>query len=304
MRWVTYRAANGGERLGLVDEDRINGLGEGERLLDLLRAGGSALADAADRARVKPAEVLPLAGAHLLAPFQPPLVRDFSTFAQHMEVCYAAMGRALPANWNDRPNFYFSNPHCVIGPTDDIVAPGNVTELDFELGVAAVVGATARDLSVADAEDIIVGFTIFNDCSARDVQRTERIPHHAKDFASVVGPYFVTKDELAPYRDGDRYRLELTAFVNGRQYSRDLLSNMSWSYAQMASYASRGSTLVPGDMLVSGTCATGCILELSATHGTETYPWLAEGDELVLTAECLGEQRNRISFGPVPLPFQ
>jgi fumarylacetoacetate (FAA) hydrolase len=115
-----------------------------------------------------------------------------------------------------------------------------------------------------------------------------------KDTATGLGPYFVTKDELADFREGTGYRLRMTCAVNGTTYSDALWSDVYWSFAEMAAYASRGTSVQPGDVLGSGTCGTGCILELSRGPQGERYPWLQPGDEVVATVEGLGELRNVI----------
>jgi 2-keto-4-pentenoate hydratase/2-oxohepta-3-ene-1,7-dioic acid hydratase in catechol pathway len=89
----------------------------------------------------------------------------------------------------------------------------------------------------------------------------------------------------------------MTARVNGTEYSRASLSDIHWSFGEMLAYASRGTELVPGDVAGSGTCGTGCILELSLVHGGEAYPWLRPGDEVELEVEGLGRLRNRVVEG-------
>jgi 2-keto-4-pentenoate hydratase/2-oxohepta-3-ene-1,7-dioic acid hydratase in catechol pathway len=114
----------------------------------------------------------------------------------------------------------------------------------------------------------------------------------------------VTRDEIELLRKGRSFDLAMTAKVNGRQYSAGNLSDMYWSFGELVAYASRYATLVPGDVLGSGTCGTGCILELSWTHGTEAYPWLEDGDEVVLEIQRLGALGNRLSRGKEPIPLR
>jgi 2-keto-4-pentenoate hydratase/2-oxohepta-3-ene-1,7-dioic acid hydratase in catechol pathway len=140
-----------------------------------------------------------------------------------------------------------------------------------------------------------------NDWSARDLQVREMKlsmgPVKGKDFATTLGPVMVTPDELEPYRMGRAYDLAMTASVNGKEYSRASLADIYWTFGEMLAYASRGTTLVPGDVIGSGTCGTGCILELSMVHGQEAYPWLQPGDEVVLEVEHLGRLANRVVEG-------
>src|SRR5215211_2379003 len=213
----------------------------------------------------------------LLPPvLRPPSVRDFYAFEQHVKTARAARGLDVPEEWYRIPVFYFSNPEVIFGPEDEIPYPIGTKELDYELEVAAVVGAGGA----------IGGFTVMNDWSARDLQRKEmRIglgPAKGKDFATSLGPVVVTPDEL-----GD-LRLEMIARVNGEERSRGNLGEMYHSWEAIVSHAARNTELRPGDVLGSGTVGTGCILE----HGDER--WLQRGDEVELEVEGIGLLRNRI----------
>jgi 2-keto-4-pentenoate hydratase/2-oxohepta-3-ene-1,7-dioic acid hydratase in catechol pathway len=147
-----------------------------------------------------------------------------------------------------------------------------------------------------------------NDWSARDVQRREMKlsmgPVKGKDFATTLGPVLTTPDELEDARAGRAFDLRMTATVNGREYSQASLAEIYWSFEEMLAYASRGTELVPGDVIGSGTCGTGCILELSLVHGEEEYPWLRRGDEVTLAVERLGRVTNRVVEGPEVIPLR
>ena len=183
--------------------------------------------------------------------------------------------RSTP-EWYGRPVFYFSNPAAIYGPGDEISFPAESSEWDYELEVAAVIGAEGR----------IAGFTILNDWSARDLQRAEMTvglgPAKGKDFATSLGPVLVTPDEL-----GD-LRLEMTARINGEERSRGNLGDIHWPFEELAAHAAESTRLVPGDVLGSGTVGTGCILE----HGDGR--WLRSGDEVELEVEGIGVLRNRV----------
>lgn len=310
MRWATYRhRGERADRLGLVVADELWGLPVGTALIDLLGDDGDRLTTAAERARTAPAEVIPLADVELRAPIpRPPAVRDFYAFEQHVATARRARGLQVPPAWYDLPVFYFSNPHAIIGPDADVAAPPGSAALDYELEVAAVVGRGGRDLDPAEAETHIAGFTIMNDWSARDLQRREMTLHlgpgKGKDFATTLGPFLVTPDELTEVRAARAYDLEMTATVNGRVYSRATLADLYWSFGELLAYASRCATVAAGDVIGSGTAGTGCILELSLVHGPEAYPWLRPGDEVVLRVERLGAVRNRIVPGPPLRPLR
>ncbi|MCX5323377.1 fumarylacetoacetate hydrolase family protein [Streptomyces sp. NBC_00120] len=248
----------------------------------------------------------------LLPPLQPTSIRDFVTFEEHVEGVRRSVDgvSGVTEQWYAAPTFYFTNPHAVFGPHDDIPMPPGSALLDYELEVAAVIGREGRDLTPGQARDHIVGYTVFNDWSARDLQSAEMKvglgPCKGKDTATTLGPCLVTADELEPYRDGDGFlRLALTADVNGQVVGKDLLSNMSWTFEEMVAYASRGTRVVPGDVLGSGTCGNGgCLAELWGIRGEHTPPPLKAGDTVTLTAEGIGSVSNTVVPGadPVPLP--
>lgn len=214
----------------------------------------------------------------------------------------------MEPDWYELPVFYFSNRAAILGPGDPIPVPPGCQQLDFELEVGAVVGRGGSDLSPSEAERCIAGFTVLNDWSARDIQAREMKlnlgPAKGKDFATSLGPFLVTPDEIEPCRQAQAHDLTMTATVNGVEYSRASLADIYWSFGEMLAYASRGACVEPGDLIGSGTCGTGCIAELSLTHGSEAYPWLKPGDEVSLTVEHLGTLTNRVVAGRPLIPLR
>lgn len=223
-------------------------------------------------------------------------IRDFYAFEQHVKTCRAQRGLEMVAQWYEVPVFYFSNPASVIGHGDLVIPPRLTRELDFELELAAVIGKEASNLPPDDsAMDCIAGFTIYNDWSARDLQRTEMKvglgPSKGKDFANALGPHLIPFSQLSDrYIDG-RLHLRMRAWINGRCVSDANGSSMFWTWPQLLAHASRDTRLVPGDVIGSGTVGTGCILELTpeAVGG-----WLKAGDTVRLEIERLGILENRV----------
>jgi len=303
VRWVTYRNEGSAEdRAGLIVAGNIHGLPPQMSLLGLLGDDGERLARAGERAQSSPEEVRSFDDVTLRAPIPvPPTVRDFYAFEEHVRTARKRRGLEMDPDWYELPVFYFSNPYCVVGPDVDVaIAPG-ATEMDYELEVAAIVGMGGADLDASTADAHIAGFCIMNDWSARDVQRREMKlsmgPVKGKDFATSLGPMLVTPDELHIKAGGRAYDLTMTATVNGKEYSRASLASIHWSFGEMLAYASRGTRVEPGDVIGSGTCGTGCILELSLVHGSDAYPWLQPGDVVELSVERLGRLRNRVVPG-------
>jgi 2-keto-4-pentenoate hydratase/2-oxohepta-3-ene-1,7-dioic acid hydratase in catechol pathway len=222
----------------------------------------------------------------------PPSIRDFMSFEEHVVTSMEATGFAVDPTWYEFPVFYFTNPAAVKGPNDPVaISPGS-HEFDFELEVAAVIDRDCADVSAQEAENYIAGYTILCDWSARDLQSREMRqslgPAKGKDSSTSVGPFLVTPDDLEERRTSKGFDLGMSAWVNDQLYSQGNWRDIYWSFAQMISYASRGTRLVRGDLIGSGTVGTGCILELSRVHGTEKYPWLQPGDRVRLEIERLG----------------
>ena len=310
MRFVTYRhPETGHDRVGVLHGDVIHGLPQGTALIDLLGDDGDRLHSAGSSALRKPSEVASLGDVRLRAPLpRPSTIRDFYAFEQHVLTARARRGLDMDPDWYELPVFYFTNPYATQGPDEDIaIAPGSA-EMDYELEVAAVVGRGGADLDPATGEQHIAGYMVMNDWSARDVQRREMKlsmgPVKGKDFATSFGPVLVTPDEIEPYRKDRAFDLAMTARVNGVEWSRASLADIYWSFGEMLAYASRGTRVEPGDVIGSGTCGTGCILELSLVHGGEEYPWLKPGDIVELEVEQLGVLRNRVVSGPPLRPLR
>jgi 2-keto-4-pentenoate hydratase/2-oxohepta-3-ene-1,7-dioic acid hydratase in catechol pathway len=310
MRFVTYRHPDSEhDRAGVLQGEFVHGLPQGAALIDLLGDDGDRLHSAGEMALREPSEVAVLGDVQLRAPLpKPPTIRDFYAFEQHVRTARQRRGLDMIPEWYEFPVFYFSNPYATCGPEDDVHIPPDCVEMDYELEVAAVVGRAGSDLDPADAEQHIAGYTIMNDWSARDVQRREMKlsmgPVKGKDFATSLGPVLVTPDEIEPYRRDKAFDLQMIARVNGEEWSRASLSDIYWSFGEMLAWASRATRVEPGDVIGSGTCGTGCILELSLVHGSEKYPWLTPGDVVELEVEHLGVLRNTVRAGAPGRPLR
>jgi fumarylacetoacetate (FAA) hydrolase len=219
----------------------------------------------------------------------PPSLRDFYAFEQHVGTMWKRRDMEIPEAWYRLPIFYFSNVSEIRGPGEPVWAPRGSTELDYELEVAALIDTWVRDLDADRGEEAIGGYTILNDWSARDLQREETTvrlgPAKGKDFASSIGPWLVTPDELADARSGTGYDLAMTASVNGIELSRGTWSSAHFGFGQMVERASADVRLRPGDLLGSGTVGTGCLLEIK-DEGLKRY--LEPGDTVSLSIGRLG----------------
>ncbi|MFO0676434.1 MAG: fumarylacetoacetate hydrolase family protein [Polyangiaceae bacterium] len=246
--------------------------------------------------------VLPLADVTLFAPIpRPPSMRDGYAFRQHVETARRNRGLEMIPEFDMFPVFYFTNHGSVIGPGPLRVQKETANRLDFELEAAIVVGREGRNLTKENADAHVFGMTIMNDFSARALQMEEMKlslgPAKGKDFATGLGPWLVTMDELAshmrPSPEGARFDMEMRAFVNGKQVSLGNVKDMNWTFAQILERVSYGVTVSPGDVIGSGTCGTGCFLELNGSKITDNQ-WLRHGDTVALEIDGLGRLENTV----------
>ncbi len=220
----------------------------------------------------------------------PPTFRDFYAFERHVGTMWKRRDMEIPEAWYRIPVFYFSNVSELRGPGDPVWAPRGSNELDYELEVAALIDTPAIDLDPGRGDEAIGGYMILNDWSARDLQREETAvrlgPAKGKDFASSIGPWLVTPDEIADARSEKGYDLTMTASVNGQELSRGAWSSAHFSFGEMVQRASADVRLRPGDLLGSGTVGTGCLLEI---RDEKLGRYLQPGDEVRLAIVRLGE---------------
>lgn len=250
--------------------------------------------------------LLPDSEVDLLAPLpRPASMRDGYAFRQHVETARRNRGLPMIPEFDLFPVFYFTNHQAVIGPGELRVGGRRLERLDFELEIAAVIGREVRNPTLSEADEAVFGFTIMNDFSARALQMEEMKlnlgPAKGKDFATAIGPWLVTRDELAPRMsrspNGDILDAAMTARVNGVEVSRGNANQMSWTFAQILERAGDGVTLYPTDVIGSGTVGTGCFLELNGSKITHDQ-WLKPGDEISLAVEGLGTLSHRIIEDP------
>lgn len=231
----------------------------------------------------------------VLAPLpRPNSLRNFSLIEAHLLAAIETLKKkvggnepalaAIPKEWYNIPAYFKSSVEEIYGPDDTVPWPSFTDKLDYELEIAAVIGKPGRQITAEDAADHIVGYTIYNDWSARDFQQREMSvnlgPGICKDFASSLGPCIATPDEF------DRDRARLTARVNGEQWTDSVLT-MRLPYEEVIEWVTQSLTIVPGDVLSGGTVAGGC--------GVEFDRWIPGGAVVELEAEGIGVLRNRVA---------
>ena len=236
----------------------------------------------------------------IIAPLPcPNSFRDAYAFRQHVEAGRKNRGLDMIPEYDEFPVFYFSNHNSITGPGVVNVYRKHLDKLDFELEIAIVIGKEGVNIKASDANEYIFGYTIMNDWSARGLQMKEMKlnlgPAKGKDFATSIGPYITTVDALESYKVDDcKYDIPLSADINGVNVSRDNLKSMTWTFAEIIERASYGATLYPGDIIGSGTCGTGCFLEINGA--TDKKQWLQDGDVVEVNAGTLGVLSNKINL--------
>ncbi|HLY71583.1 MAG TPA: fumarylacetoacetate hydrolase family protein [Puia sp.] len=253
---------------------------------------------------------IPYDSVQLLSPVPfPSSCRDAYAFRQHVATARRNRGLDMIAEFDQYPVFYFTNHRSIQGPGEIKCMPDHFERLDFELEAAIVISRPGRNIRAQDADEYIGGLMIMNDMSARKLQMEEMLlnlgPAKGKDFATAVGPYLVSLDELQPFETnckeghiGKSWSLRMQCRVNGERVSDGNLSEMDWTFAEIIERASYGVDLFAGDIIGSGTVGTGCFLELNGTRKlldpNYTEQWLKEGDEIEMEIEGLGVLKNNI----------
>ena len=262
-----------------------------DELLPLLRALATAPPTSA---------LLDLASVQLLAPIPRPLsMRDGYAFRQHVSTARRNRGLEMIPEFDSFPVTYFTNHLAVTGPGDVAVQAQHLNRLDYELELAVVTGHPLHNATLEEADAAIFGYLIMNDWSARHLQMEEMKlslgPCKGKDFATSLGPWLVTKDELDLERtpQGDVLHAAMTCEVNGQLLSSGNADSMNWTFAQILQRSSYGIQMHPGEIIGSGTVGTGCLLELNGSKITNNL-WLQAGDEVVMSIAGLGRLVNRV----------
>ncbi|MCX6188949.1 MAG: fumarylacetoacetate hydrolase family protein [Bacteroidetes bacterium] len=288
MKLVTYQQ-NQEHNLGILIDDFIYNLNSLDAripnsLLTLLQGGNEALAlvreiELALRTGKIKADGIGYSDAYglLQAPIpNPTSCRDGYAFRQHVASARRNRGVPMIPEFDQYPIFYFTNHNAIQGPGELSLMPDHFQKLDFELEVAIVVGKKGRNLKASEADSYIAGYMIMNDMSARTLQMEEMLlnlgPAKGKDFSTVIGPWFVTPDDLADYlvvpkenHVGNAYNLTMKCWVNEVLASEGNMADMDWTFAEILERCSYGVDIFPGDVIGSGTVGTGCFLELNGT---------------------------------------
>jgi fumarylacetoacetate (FAA) hydrolase len=320
MKLITY-LLDGQEQLAVLENGKVYNMDQlhpdlpssmnlflnyWEEYLPVAKAG----MEAVHNGKLLPGNVIPIDRIELIAPVPfPSSCRDGYAFRQHVAAARRNRKVEMIPEFDQYPIFYFTNHHSIKGPGDVACMPDHFEKLDFELEAAIVISKHGRNIRAEDADQYIGGLMIMNDLSARRLQMEEMLlnlgPAKGKDFATTIGPWLVTLDELEKFEIpakenhvGKSWNLRMQCRVNGKQVSDGNVGDMDWTFAEIIERASYGVDLYPGDVIGSVTVGTGCFLELNGTGklNDPNYPeqWLQAGDVVELEIDGLGVLSNTI----------
>lgn len=301
VEWLNTQTSTQPQKHAVAPTDMLTVIREEAAILPAFRR----ILSAQTEGKLPSTLLVPAAGVRLVSPVpRPTSMRDGYAFRQHVEAARRNRGVPMIPEFDHFPVIYFTNHLAVTGPGDVAVQKQAQEKLDFELEAAIVIGKPGKNIPAAKADEHIFGYMVMNDWSARALQMEEMKlnlgPAKGKDFATSLGPWLVTRDELEPFAQkgpqGERHNLRMKAFVNGKQLSDGNLKDMSWTFAQIVERTSYGVMLQPGEVIGSGTVGTGCLLELNGSKITDNL-WLKPGDEVVMEIEQLGRLVNRVVDG-------
>ena len=198
---------------------------------------------------------------------------------------YKAHAAETNSNTPKEPIVFNKSPNCIVGPNDDIVIPKFSKSLDHEVEIAIVIGKKAKYVKEEEAQDYIIGYCICNDISEREWQKDrggQWVKGKSGDTFGPLGPYLVTKDEIR-----DPSNLNLTLDLNGKRRQTGNTSLMIFNFNFLISHISQFITLMPGDVITTGTPA-------GVGMGMTPPDYLKDGDEMILKVDNLGEQKLKV----------
>lgn len=276
MKLVRYSRQGGAARVGVLEEGSqgyIRPL-EAGGMIELISSSGGGLDNAEEAG-----ESVEVEEVRLLAPLQNPqkVIGIGLNYSDHA----AETGARIP----EKPIVFAKYPNTIAGPADTIRIPRITEQADYEVELAVVIGREAKNVPQATALEYVFGYMSANDVSSRDLQFSEGgqwTRSKSIDTFCPIGPYLVSADEV-----GDPQELKLRCVLNGEVMQEGETSKMIFSVAQLVSFLSGGMTLLPGDIILTGTPP-------GVGAAREPQVFLKAGDEVSVEVEGLGELVNPV----------
>jgi 2,4-diketo-3-deoxy-L-fuconate hydrolase len=279
MKLVTFDGGEG-PRTGVLEGDTVLPLRDTVEMLELITSGGFATAGPARS----------LQTVRLLAPIVPR--RNVFcvgwNYSEHFAEGKEFRGPNAVQEIPEHPALFSKNPFAIVGHDAAIRHPAPISnELDYEVELAVVIGAQGRDIREDRALEHVFGYTVGNDVSVRDVQRTWHGGQWFKgknfDTHLPLGPWIVTKDEIP-----DPQTLRITTRVNGVTKQDSNTKNMVFSVKRIIAELSAGLTLYPGDVIITGTPE-------GVGMGRKPPEFMKPGDIVEVEIEKIGTLRNHVA---------
>ena len=269
LKLVTYSVERNGPRVGILEGEEIRPLAH-EDMIEFIEYGGSP----------EPGEdTVPLAAARIHAPIARP--QKVIGIGLNYEDHAAETGADIP----EKPIVFAKYPNTVIGPGEPIRIPPITEQADYEAELAVIIGSAARNVSESEALGHVFGYTNANDVSSRDLQFSEGgqwTRSKSIDTFCPLGPFIATRDEVEDPQD-----LSIRCILNGEVMQDGTTSKMIFSVAELVSFLSQAMTLVPGDVIVTGTPP-------GVGSARDPQVWLKAGDEVTIEIEGLGTLTNPV----------
>jgi 2-keto-4-pentenoate hydratase/2-oxohepta-3-ene-1,7-dioic acid hydratase in catechol pathway len=274
LKLVMYSTDGGAPSVGYIEEDEVRALG-GASMLEYIEHGR-------DADRQPGGEALPLSEVRLHAPVTRPakIIAIGLNYEDHAN----ETGGEIP----EKPIVFAKYPNTIIGPGEAIRIPPITEQVDYEAELAVVIGREARNVSEEEALEHVFGYMNSNDVSSRDLQFSEGgqwTRSKSIDTFAPIGPYIATRDEVA-----DPQSLYIRCVLNGEVVQDGTTSDMIFSVAEVVSFLSSGMTLMPGDIIMTGTPA-------GVGFVREPALFMKAGDEVSVEIEGLGTLTNPVEAG-------
>lgn len=272
LKLVTFSTDGGEPRIGALEGEEIRPLGD-STMIEFIERGDSP----------EPGEeVVTLSEARLHAPVLNP--QKVIGIGLNYEDHAAETGADIP----EKPIVFAKYPNTIVGPGEEIVIPPITEQADYEAELAVIIGRAARNVSASEALDYVFGYTNCNDVSSRDLQFSEGgqwTRSKSIDTFCPIGPYIATRDEIDDPQD-----LSVRCILNGEVVQDGSTSKMIFSVAELISFLSQAMTLVPGDIITTGTPP-------GVGMARDPQLWLKSGDEVTIEIEGLGSLTNPVAAG-------
>ena len=271
MKLVTYSTGGGEPRVGYVEDDHVTPLG-GSSMLEYVEHGRST-------GRQPGGEAVALGEVRLHAPISRP--EKIVAIGLNYEDHAAETGAEIP----EKPVVFTKYPNTIVGPGEPIRIPPIAEQIDYEAELAVVIGRTTRNVPESEALEYVFGYANANDVSSRDLQFSEGgqwTRSKSLDTFMPLGPFIVTRDEVA-----DPQSLSIRAILNGEVVQDGTTSKMIFSVAELVAFLSTGMTLVPGDVIITGTPP-------GVGMARDPQLWMKPGDEVSIEIEGLGTLTNPV----------